>query len=51
MVRQKVSDIACQGRLATGVLIQRLDGGDRISSVGVLPETVNLEETEAAAVS
>ncbi|KAL7579419.1 hypothetical protein ACA910_014084 [Epithemia clementina (nom. ined.)] len=48
MLRQKVSDIACQSRTATGVLIQRLDEGDCISGVGVLPKaTEELEETPA----
>ena len=46
MVRQKVSEIASQGRTATGVLIQKLDDGDCISSVGVLPEPI--EETSNA---
>jgi DNA gyrase subunit A len=37
MVRQKVSEIPAQGRSATGVTIQRLDGGDCISSVSIVP--------------
>lgn len=38
MVRQQVSVIPSQGRAATGVLIQKLDEGDQISSVSVVPE-------------
>jgi DNA gyrase subunit A len=37
MVRQQVSDIPSQGRTATGVKLQKLDGGDRISSVSLVP--------------
>jgi len=43
MVRQKVSLIPSQGRAATGVLVQRLDEGDHISSVSVVPQ---FEETD-----
>jgi DNA gyrase subunit A len=38
MVRQQVSNIPSQGRTATGVLIQKLDDGDHISSVSIVPE-------------
>ena len=37
MVRQKVSQIPVQSRTATGVLIQRLDEGDHIKSVSIVP--------------
>eukprot|EP00956_Cyclotella_meneghiniana_P042716 scaffold249306_cov73-Cyclotella_meneghiniana.AAC.3 len=39
MVRQKVSDISCQGRSATGVLVQKVDvkSGDSISAVSIVP--------------
>jgi DNA gyrase subunit A len=35
MVRQKVSKIPSQGRAATGVVVQRVDDGDHITSVSV----------------
>mmetsp|Transcript_19651 Transcript_19651/g.29154 ORF Transcript_19651/g.29154 Transcript_19651/m.29154 type:complete len:905 (-) Transcript_19651:1171-3885(-) len=38
MVRQQVKNIPCQGRAATGVKLQKLDGGDRIISVSLVPE-------------
>jgi len=40
MVRQKVRDISCQSRSATGVLVQKVDveGGDHISSVSIVPK-------------
>lgn len=38
MVRQKVSEISTQGRAATGVLVQRLDEGDYISTVSLVPQ-------------
>jgi DNA gyrase subunit A len=37
MVRQKVSMIPSQSRSATGVMVQRLDDGDSISSVSIVP--------------
>jgi DNA gyrase subunit A len=37
MVRQKVSDISSQGRSATGVTIQKVDSGDSIASVSLVP--------------
>lgn len=40
MVRQKVEDIPCQGRSATGVLVQKVDvkSGDSISTVSIVPQ-------------
>jgi DNA gyrase subunit A len=38
MVRLQVGKIPAQHRTGTGVRLQRLDGGDRISSVSVVPE-------------
>jgi len=38
MVRQKVSNIPVQSRTATGVTLQRLNEGDHISSVSILPK-------------
>lgn len=38
MVRQKVSEISSQGRTGTGILLQKLDAGDQISSVSIVPE-------------
>jgi DNA gyrase subunit A len=43
MVRQNVTAIPAQGRAATGVLIQKLDDGDEITSVSIVPE---YEETD-----
>jgi DNA gyrase subunit A len=37
IVRQKVKAISCQKRTATGVMVQKVDGGDRISSVSIVP--------------
>ena len=45
IVRQKVSAIASQSRSATGVLIQKVDEGDHISSVSLVP---NYEENDDA---
>lgn len=45
IVRQQVSQITRQSRTATGVTVQRLDDGDFISSVSILP-TVNDEEIQ-----
>lgn len=39
MVRQKVQQIPCQSRSATGVVIQKVDESDIITSVSVLPLT------------
>jgi DNA gyrase subunit A len=40
IVRQKVSEIACQGRSATGVSVQKVDveGGDYICRVSIVPK-------------
>ena len=38
MVRQQVSQISLQSRSATGVMVQKVDNGDRITSVSVLPK-------------
>lgn len=38
MVRQKVSKIPSQGRAATGVAVQKVDGGDYITSVSLVPK-------------
>ncbi|KAL7538953.1 hypothetical protein ACHAXR_011946 [Thalassiosira sp. AJA248-18] len=40
IVRQKVGDISCQGRSATGVLVQKVDTktGDKISTVSICPK-------------
>ena len=37
IVRQKVSEIGSQSRTATGVTIQKLDEGDSIASVSIVP--------------
>jgi len=44
IVRQQASKIPSYGRHATGVLIQKLDAGDRISSVSIVPQ---FEESDA----
>jgi len=44
MVRQKVSMIPAQGRAATGVMVQRLDDGDQISSVSIVPKYEQTDE-------
>lgn len=46
MVRQKVSNIPAQSRTATGVTIQRLDDGDHITQVSIVPK---YEETDSEA--
>ena len=43
MVRQRVADIPAQSRSATGVTIQRLDEGDQITQVSIVPK---YEETD-----
>jgi DNA gyrase subunit A len=43
MVRQQVAKIPSQSRSATGVVIQKVDGGDQITSVSVVPRTDDLE--------
>jgi DNA gyrase subunit A len=44
IVRQKVSDISCQGRSATGVLVQKVDvlAGDSISTVSIVPSEADV---------
>ena len=37
IVRQKVNAISCQSRSATGVVVQKVDDGDHISSVSIVP--------------
>lgn len=44
IVRQQVKNISSQGRTATGVLVQKLDSGDRIASVSLVPK---YDETDA----
>jgi hypothetical protein len=44
MVRQKVQQIPCQRLSATGVVIEKVDGSDRITSVSVLPVTTEDDE-------
>eukprot|EP00548_Thalassiothrix_antarctica_P014485 CAMPEP_0194170912 /NCGR_PEP_ID=MMETSP0154-20130528/5551_1 /TAXON_ID=1049557 /ORGANISM="Thalassiothrix antarctica, Strain L6-D1" /LENGTH=891 /DNA_ID=CAMNT_0038882999 /DNA_START=1 /DNA_END=2676 /DNA_ORIENTATION=- len=39
MVRQQVKNISSQGRSATGVLVQKLDAGDRITYVSLVPQS------------
>jgi DNA gyrase subunit A len=43
IVRQQVSQIPIQSRTATGVLVQRLDEGDYITTVSLVPD---YEETD-----
>jgi DNA gyrase subunit A len=40
IVRQQVKDISCQGRAATGVLVQKVDvrACDSISTVSIVPK-------------
>jgi DNA gyrase subunit A len=38
MVRQQVNQISLQSRSATGVMVQKVDNGDRITSVSVVPK-------------
>ena len=40
IVRQQAKDISCQGRAATGVLVQKVDvrAGDSISTVSIVPK-------------
>jgi DNA gyrase subunit A len=44
MVRQQVSEISSQSRSATGVKVQRVDEGDSISSVSLLPKFEESDE-------
>ena len=45
MVRQIASEISSQSRTATGVLVQKLDAGDHISSVSIVPEYEESDST------
>ena len=40
IVRQKVKDISIQSRSATGVMVQRVDKGNFIKSVALVPEAL-----------
>ena len=44
IVRQKVSGITSVGRAATGVKVQKLDSGDAISSVSIVPKYEEQDE-------
>ena len=44
IVRQVVKDIPCQGRAATGVLVQRVDSGDSISTVSIVPKEEDIAD-------
>lgn len=46
IVRQQVSEIPVQSRTATGVLVQRLDEGDYITTVSIVPEYEESDETD-----
>lgn len=46
MVRQQVKQIASQGRSATGVVVQKVDNGDQITSVSVVPRNNDLDLSE-----
>lgn len=48
IVRQRVRDIALQSRTATGVRVQRLDEGNHILSVAMLPEEPDDDEDDGA---
>lgn len=37
MVRQKVAQIPCQSRSATGVMVQKVNNSDRITSISIVP--------------
>mmetsp|Transcript_8234 Transcript_8234/g.23470 ORF Transcript_8234/g.23470 Transcript_8234/m.23470 type:complete len:389 (-) Transcript_8234:88-1254(-) len=47
IVRQRGDDIARQGRTATGVRVQKLDDGDAILEVAVVPNEEDVEEPAA----
>jgi len=49
IVRQKAGDIPVQGRSATGVLVQKVDGGDSISRVSIVPKRLNGSEDQVQA--
>ena len=46
MVRQKVSEISLQSRTATGVVVQKVDPGDHIANVGLVPKYEERDESE-----
>ena len=48
IVRQKVKDIPCQSRSATGVLVQKVDvkNGDSISTVSIVPREDDEHENQ-----
>ncbi|KAL3937992.1 MAG: hypothetical protein SGBAC_007013, partial [Bacillariaceae sp.] len=46
MVRQKVVNISAQGRSATGVVVQKVDDGDEITSVSLVPKRAEIESVE-----
>lgn len=41
MVRQRVSQIPCQSRSATGVMVQKVNKSDRITSISLVPASAN----------
>ena len=43
MVRQQVNQISLQSRSATGVMVQKVDSGDKITSVSVVPKDETTE--------
>lgn len=47
IVRQKINAIPCQGRTATGVMVQKVDvnSGDRISAVSIVPTYEERDES------
>ena len=47
IIRQAISAISIQSRMATGVQLQRLDGDDAIAAVAVVPE-LEIDEDESA---
>lgn len=49
IVRQKVDAISVQSRPATGMLLQKVDGGDAISSVSIVPKKILEEGDQSAA--
>lgn len=49
IVRMKADAIPQQSRAATGVRLQKLDAGDRLSEVVLVPQAHEVEETDAPA--
>ena len=43
MVRQRVKEIPCQSRSATGVMVQKLNDSDKITSISLVPTRAKLE--------